>query len=85
MRASIRLAIGVIGLAMLPGCDRAEPVGPNEAPIGTSPAMSEATKKLDPALCALDRGGFTLNSTNPYFPLGVGSVWSLEGEASRRT
>lgn len=35
---------------------------------------------MDLALCALNRGGSTLNSTNHYFPLAVGSVWSLEGE-----
>jgi hypothetical protein len=33
---------------------------------------------LDPALCSPD-GDFTLESTNPYFPMGVGQQWVLEG------
>lgn len=81
MGHTIRLAIGVVSvLAVLQGCDRPQPLSPEGAIATADPAMSQAAKKLDPALCALDRGGFTLNSTNPYFPLGVGSEWFLEGE-----
>lgn len=81
MRHTIKLATCVVsGLAMLQGCDRPQPLSPEGAIPVSTPALSEAAKKLDPALCALDRGGFTLNSTNPYYPLGVGSQWFLEGE-----
>jgi hypothetical protein len=37
---------------------------------------------LDPALCSAT-GDFTLESTNPYFPMDVGKQWVLEGENER--
>jgi hypothetical protein len=37
-------------------------------------------KTLSPELCAPNRGGFTLESENDYFPIGVGSRWVFEGE-----
>lgn len=63
----------VLGLATLQGCE-----SPGEPqPILDVPLLG--LERLDPALCALNRAGFTLTSTNPYFPLGVGSHWVLEG------
>ncbi len=37
---------------------------------------------LDPALCS-PTGDFTLESTNPYFPMDVGMQWVLEGGSER--
>ncbi len=42
--------------------------------------LPPATVELDLALCSPSRGGFTLESTNPYFPLEVGTQSRLEGE-----
>ena len=44
------------------------------------PAMATAPKKLSLARCAPSQGGFTLVSTNPYFPLDVGRQLILTGE-----
>ena len=61
----------VVGLATLAGCEFPAQPSSDIAIVGL--------QRLDPALCAIDRGGFTLTSTNAYFPLGVGSRWVYEG------
>jgi len=38
---------------------------------------------MDLAVCAPSGGEFTLTSTNPYFPMAVGSKWILEGGDER--
>ena len=66
------LTVGlVLGLASLQGCE--SPGQPSDLPL-------LGLQQLDPALCALNRGGFTLASTNAFFPLGVGSRWEFEGK-----
>jgi hypothetical protein len=68
-------------LVLLLGCERNEPVAPTslETPAVTA-AKASAPKKLSIKLCAPSRGGFTLTSTNPYFPMDVGRQLVLTGE-----
>lgn len=48
------------------------------------PALAqEAEQTLDLSVCTPSQGGFTLISTNPYFPMKVGSKWVLEGGDER--
>jgi hypothetical protein len=55
-----------------------------DPPNPTAPALFDqggvTEKKLSLALCAPGRGGFTVTSTNPYFPMGVGHQLILTGE-----
>jgi hypothetical protein len=48
----------------------------------TAPAQ-EAEGMMDLAVCAATNEGFSLTSTNPYFPMDVGSEWVLEGGDER--
>ncbi|HKY59645.1 MAG TPA: hypothetical protein VJP59_01420 [Gemmatimonadota bacterium] len=48
----------------------------------SAPAQ-EAEGRLDLAVCAPTNEGFSLSSTNPYFPMEVGSEWVLEGGDER--
>ena len=48
----------------------------------TAPAQ-ETAGMMDLAVCAPTNEGFSLNSTNPYFPMDVGSEWVLEGGDER--
>lgn len=50
--------------------------------VGAAPAQ-EAEGMLDLAVCAPTSAGFSLTSTNPYFPMEVGSEWVLEGGDER--
>jgi hypothetical protein len=53
------------------------------AAADASPAATSATsssKKPGLEICAPATGGFTLASTNPFFPLQVGRQWRYEGE-----
>jgi hypothetical protein len=69
------------GLAALVSCDRTGPTDPAGSTTAVpGPAMATAPKKLSLARCAPSRGGFTLVSTNPYFPLDVGRQLILTGE-----
>src|SRR5687768_11993543 len=47
-----------------------------------SPDSESTTQavELDPAVCAPEAGGFSLVSTNQYFPIDVGHRWIYEGE-----
>jgi hypothetical protein len=68
-------------LAALAGCDRGGPTDPSGSPVAHSAvALASAPKKLDVTGCAPSRGGFTLVSTNPFFPLDVGRQLILTGE-----
>jgi len=71
----------VLGVVALAGCDQPTPLAPDATPTADARrAASGADKKLSPALCALDRGDFTLRSENDFFPLGAGSEWEYLGE-----
>ncbi len=66
----ISTALGaVMTLTLVQGCE--QPASP-----GFTPELKVA---LDPALCAPTREGFSLNSNNSYFPIGVGRRWFYEG------
>jgi hypothetical protein len=67
------------GLAALVSCDRTGPTDPAGSSM-PGPAMAMPPKKLSLGRCAPSRGGFTLVSTNPYFPLDVGRQLILTGE-----
>lgn len=80
-----RVVLGVattLVLALALGCDRMEPTAPaaGEA-LALKTTQGTSVKKLSVALCSPDRPGFTIASTNPYYPLGpVGRQWILTGE-----
>lgn len=77
------IALGLAAaLGALASCDRTSITDPPTAAAPVAPAAksSAAPKKLSLALCAPSRGGFTLTSTNPYFPLDVGRQLVLTGE-----
>lgn len=95
MRDTMLLAAGLlIGLASLQGCDELSSptaegalLGPgSENPLTMGKTEETlgleltADKKLSPELCAFNRGGFTLDPENDYFPIGVGSRWVFEGQ-----
>jgi hypothetical protein len=66
-----------LALTLVVGCDQTEP---------TTTAADEAldlkaTKKLSVARCSPSAGGFTIQSTNPYFPMNVGQQSILTGES----
>lgn len=44
-----------------------------------STLAQEAERTMDLAVCSPSNEGFTMTSTNPYFPMEVGSKWVLEG------
>lgn len=66
----------VFGLASLQGCEYPGQPSTEE----TFPAFRRTSEPLDPELCALSRGGFTLETTNEHsLPLSVGNQWLLRG------
>src|SRR4029453_3806971 len=87
------LCSAIVGVVFLvPACDitprpPASPT-PVEAPESANTAStvsataSDASKPKKPGLeiCAPATGGFSLASTNPYFPLQGGHHWQYEGE-----
>lgn len=70
------LSVGV-GFLLLQGCGE-EPL--SGLAQSDSPLALEGSKKLDPSICFPSSGGFTVESTNPYFPIDVGNQWEYEGE-----
>jgi len=58
---------------------------PTVVPTSTRPPAPtptpSSTGELDIAICALDAGPFSTTIDNPFFPLPVGTVWVLVGEA----
>lgn len=67
---------GVVGLVMALGFPLVQGCGSRlESFEGT-------IVHLDPEICSPD-GEFTLESTNPYFPMEVGKRWVLEGGSER--
>lgn len=65
----------------LAACDGRAPTAPvSFEPSIPSPAAQAGSKRLSIGLCSPSRGGFTTQSTNPYFPMTVGRQWVFEGE-----
>jgi hypothetical protein len=63
------------------GCDRKAPTAPAGDEALALEAKQVGKKKLSVAVCAPGAGGFTLQSTNPYWPLDVGRQLILTGES----
>jgi hypothetical protein len=75
-------AVAMLGVAAATGCDQTEPTAPGAR---RAPALEHAEAAAGPtlgaALCSAGQAGFTIASTNPYYPLGpVGRQWILTGE-----
>jgi hypothetical protein len=68
------------GVVSLSGCDETAPTSPIEELSAANGLAAAASQTLDPALCAIDRPGYTLGSENDFFPLGVGSWWKFRGQ-----
>lgn len=66
-----------VGGALFVGC--AESMPPSVDGWDTSLAAG-SVESVSPDRCSPAGGGFTFESTNPYFPLEVGRRWVLEGE-----
>lgn len=82
MRLQEVSAVGVAAtfvLTLLAGCDRNDPTSPEE-PQAIRFAQQSGQKKLSVELCSPSLGGFTVESTNPYFPMTVGRQAILTGE-----
>jgi hypothetical protein len=73
IQGGIPVLAAAVTAVLLQACER-------PLPSEQQSSAALAAVKLDVALCAPDRGGFTLQSTNAYFPLQVGRRWVLEGE-----
>jgi hypothetical protein len=75
------VAAGLVwGLVSLQGCEfPGQPHSDDAFAASRQEHDAGRVRQLDPALCALDRGGYTLRSTNDFFPLTVGSHWLLRG------
>jgi hypothetical protein len=68
LRIAVLVAGLALGLGLLQGCG-------DDSSTGPDPALD-----LNLSLCSPSRGGFTLVSTNPFFPLDPGSQSLLRGE-----
>jgi len=80
-----RVGLGVaatVALALAVGCDPVEPTAPAaRGGVALQTAEGSSAKKLSVAVCAPGQAGFTIASTNPYYPLApVGRQWILTGE-----
>jgi hypothetical protein len=53
---------------------------PATSPSPATTSAASSSKKPGLEICAPAAGGFTLASTNPYFPLQVGREWHYEGD-----
>jgi hypothetical protein len=79
MHVSSRM-VAAASLAALTACGSGS-VADGEVVASPVQAGKPSEKSLDPAsLCDPSRGDFTLDSTNPYFPIDVGRQWIYEGE-----
>lgn len=54
--------------------------GPTDSLAAIDGPLALNEKALDVSICAPEAGGFSIVSTNPYFPLDVGNQWTYEGE-----
>jgi hypothetical protein len=73
IHSGIPALLAAVTVSLLQGCER-------PLPSEQQSSAALAAVKLDIALCSPDRGGFTLASTNPFFPLQVGRRWVLDGK-----
>lgn len=77
IRAAIEGAALAVGVALILGCEQAPPTSLES---GSGALEAQSHKKLDIGLCDPGQGGFSIVSTNPYWPMDVGDQWFLEGE-----
>jgi hypothetical protein len=78
MTASI---VATIALALVVACDRKDPTAPPaQQAVGLQSMQASTRKVVSVTLCSPSGGGFTLASTNPYWPLTVGRQLILNGE-----
>jgi hypothetical protein len=82
----------VVVVFLVPACDKAPSPAASPTAVETPESANTASavsvtandsskpKKPGVELCAPATGGFSLASTNPYFPLQVGHQWQYEGE-----
>lgn len=69
------IGLVVLGLVLPAACDTAGP-----APTtSTQLALTENGDRVDAAICSPDTGDFSLEFTNPYYPMTVAAIWSLKG------
>jgi hypothetical protein len=75
------VAAGLVwGLVSLQGCEFPGQPHSSDALAASRRENDPSTvQRLDPALCVLDRGGFTLESENEFYPLRVGDRRLLRG------
>lgn len=78
----------VAACALLVGCEETLPLESEFAALSEDPVEIsldrtlglQSHKNLSTELCSPALGGFTIVSTNPYFPMEVGDQWLYEGE-----
>jgi hypothetical protein len=77
----VKIPLATLGLSLLalPACDQPAPLAPDPAVADETQAPAEANKTRRLTACDPGRRDFTLKSTNEYFPIGVGSSWTLRG------
>lgn len=76
----IGVASVLIGFA-LTACQEGELTSPIQGGVlAGRAAVSNTETKLNVALCSPSRGGFTINFTNPYFPVVVGAQSVFQGD-----
>ena len=71
-----------LGCALFLGCEGTALTSSENADTGL---QAQGANSLDPEVCALDAGGFTLVSTNPYFPMDVGDQSTFVDEEDDET
>ncbi len=73
MRMQRVVVVGVAAMlvfTLVVGCDRPESTALAAGhALAPEAAQQASPKKLSVALCSPSQGGFTIQSTNPYFPL----------------
>ena len=75
----------ISGGTWLGGCDRPATTAPADALVPETAASARGgAKKLDIERCAFGQT-FALDSSNPFYPLTVGSTWYLRGEEDGAT
>lgn len=83
--AETSVAAGLV-FALLVGCEQARPTAPVKVQtLAVNSAQGADSKKLDVSLCSPGRGGFTIVSSNPWFPMDVGRQLVLTGEEDGET
>ena len=82
VRAGLPALTVAAGFILLAGCGEESPSGLAQA---GDPLALHATTVLDPSICLPSRGGFTIQSTNRYFPLHAGNQWFYRGEEEGET